>query len=374
MPSNVGRLIFLGLLATTLAAETIQRDKKAFALFNVVQFKNDVCQSSSSLLGGSRNGTCYTSSECTSKSGTASGNCAAGFGVCCVFLQTGTSPTISENRTYLRNPSFPAVYSETSSITYTINKCSSDICQFRLDFESFTTLGPTSSLEATGGACVDTFTTVLSSSFAVPVICGKNTGQHMYLHVGNEASNNAKITMAFTGASTARTWEIKVTQIPCTASYRAPSGCLQYHDELSGRFTTFNFLESTTKAHLASQEYNICLRQAEGYCCVDYIPCRSGVDSFQIDGLSAAANGAYDSGCTNDYVQIISSSTVPFDGALYQHSKYCGGNFGLSGYAASTNVFDCSGPFTVGIITNAAADAANPGGRGVCLEYSQLSC
>ena len=30
-------------------------------------------------------GTCLTSSECSSKSGTSDGNCAAGFGVCCVF-------------------------------------------------------------------------------------------------------------------------------------------------------------------------------------------------------------------------------------------------------------------------------------------------
>ena len=30
-------------------------------------------------------GTCYASSECTSKGGSASGNCASGFGVCCSF-------------------------------------------------------------------------------------------------------------------------------------------------------------------------------------------------------------------------------------------------------------------------------------------------
>ena len=30
-------------------------------------------------------GTCYTISECTSKGGTADGNCAAGFGACCTF-------------------------------------------------------------------------------------------------------------------------------------------------------------------------------------------------------------------------------------------------------------------------------------------------
>lgn len=43
------------------------------------RFPNDPCVAS-----GSRNGTCYTEAECESKSGVASGSCAAGFGVCCI--------------------------------------------------------------------------------------------------------------------------------------------------------------------------------------------------------------------------------------------------------------------------------------------------
>ena len=81
-----------------------------FSLFSVVQFKNTGCKRQSAMTSGQRysqltlitfelikiplwfpmtqvtdfhfstvrNGTCYTSSECTSKGGTASGNCAAG--------------------------------------------------------------------------------------------------------------------------------------------------------------------------------------------------------------------------------------------------------------------------------------------------------
>ena len=30
-------------------------------------------------------GTCFTASECGTKGGSADGNCAAGFGVCCTF-------------------------------------------------------------------------------------------------------------------------------------------------------------------------------------------------------------------------------------------------------------------------------------------------
>ena len=56
---------------------------EAFSLFSIVQFPNQQCTASSS---SSTYGTCYTSSECTSKGGSSDGNCAAGFGVCCKYL------------------------------------------------------------------------------------------------------------------------------------------------------------------------------------------------------------------------------------------------------------------------------------------------
>ena len=71
-----------------------------------------------------RNGTCYTTTECTDEGGTASGNCASGFGICCLFtLSSSSSLTVSQNNTYIQNPSFPSVYTDTSALTYTINKC-----------------------------------------------------------------------------------------------------------------------------------------------------------------------------------------------------------------------------------------------------------
>ena len=90
-----------------------------FSLFNVVTFKNDGCTSSNA----GRNGTCFTSTECNDKGGTASGNCAAGFGVCCVFILT-TTGDITQNCSYIQNPSYPSSYSDTTSLTYTVRKCS----------------------------------------------------------------------------------------------------------------------------------------------------------------------------------------------------------------------------------------------------------
>merc|ERR1719373_1209431 len=112
------------------------RDSKQFSLFSVVQFPNDECTSSSS---STTNGTCYTSSECGSRGGTASGSCAAGFGVCCVISTTTCGSTISTNTSYIRNPGYPSTYTPTTGGTcvFTINKVSDDICQLRLDFQTF---------------------------------------------------------------------------------------------------------------------------------------------------------------------------------------------------------------------------------------------
>ena len=47
--------------------------------------------------------------------------------------------------------------------------------------------------------------------------------------------------------------------------FSAPSGCLQYHTGIDGRFETFNFPGgSPVEMHLPNQDYQICVRQEEG--------------------------------------------------------------------------------------------------------------
>ena len=45
--------------------------------FQIVRFVNGPCN------GGTKNGTCFTSAECSAVGGTNAGSCANGFGVCC---------------------------------------------------------------------------------------------------------------------------------------------------------------------------------------------------------------------------------------------------------------------------------------------------
>merc|ERR1719189_1601918 len=106
---------------------TETREGRVLPVFQVVKFPNDVCA------GTSRNGTCYTAEECSTKGGTSDGSCASGFGVCCTFtLACGGSS--SENQTYIVQASATAV---TSPCSYTICPVSSEICRIRYDFTTF---------------------------------------------------------------------------------------------------------------------------------------------------------------------------------------------------------------------------------------------
>ena len=148
----------------------------------MVQFPNDECTSSSS---STTNGTCYTSSECGSRGGAASGSCAAGFGVCCVISSTTCDSTISTNTTYIRNPGYPSTYTATAgTCKYTIGKVSDDICQLRLDFQTFSGFATST----TAGDCYDTLAVAGQTGVDPPSICGTNTGYHSQLEKFQEKS------------------------------------------------------------------------------------------------------------------------------------------------------------------------------------------
>merc|ERR1712223_923586 len=106
------------IIALDLAPEKVadaSREGKVFSLFSVVTFPNSGCTSQSGTTG-------FTATECSDKGGTASGNCAAGFGVCCLFVYSSASTTISQNCSYIQNPNFPSAYGSTSTIAWQINK------------------------------------------------------------------------------------------------------------------------------------------------------------------------------------------------------------------------------------------------------------
>ncbi|TRY81182.1 hypothetical protein TCAL_14491 [Tigriopus californicus] len=213
----------------------------------------------------------------------------------------------------------------------------------------------------------------------LPSICGSNTGQHMYIDIGKTAMNTAMINFMFMapamgatmGMTSMRTWDIKVTQFKFSDPGNPPPGCLQYHSGMAGRIRTFNY-DAMASTHIASQNYQVCIRQEPGYSCIQYTVC-ADMTGFTLD-VATIAGAAVDTGCTSDFIEISGSSALCNQGTLT--SRYCGTNLNTAAMAmADTSICDCTAPFRVGIFTDKMADtgvAAMPASKGLCLEYKQL--
>jgi len=367
--------LFCILIQGSFQEENEQRDGKVFSLFSIVTFPNTGCSSQSVTGNKARNGTCYTATECAEKAGTVSGNCAAGFGVCCLFIASAGGSTVTQNCSYIQNPSFPSAYAATTALSYTIAKCAADVCTLRLDFETFTTAGPTGGSDNT--AAIDTFQiTTTPSTAAIPAISGENSGYHVYVEVENTASATATLAFTFGTSTVSRTWEIKVTQIECTNRARPNTpGCLQYFTGTTGRVETFNYGNTATlQQHLHNQDYNICIRKEAGYNCIRYTAC-SDASSFQISS-TVASTGMLGTMCSLDYITL--TGATPCGSTDINHSgKICGLVFnpGMVGSTAALALdaaaCSCNAPFSIGVHTNAVgAEIDATTNRGVCLEYT----
>ena len=78
-------------------------------------------------------------------------------------MKTGS---FNQNSTYIRNPGFPTTTTEAATITYTVNKASSDVCNLRLDLETFDLRGPTAITDAEAAkvdSCPDKMTIAVST-------------------------------------------------------------------------------------------------------------------------------------------------------------------------------------------------------------------
>uniref|UniRef100_A0A0K2T5C2 Putative LOC100161421 [Acyrthosiphon pisum] n=1 Tax=Lepeophtheirus salmonis TaxID=72036 RepID=A0A0K2T5C2_LEPSM len=360
-----------------IQTDSNERNEKVFSLFSIVQFNNEPCRSSMVLAGstntGFRNGTCFTAAECGERGGSASGSCAGGFGVCCVFMVATCGASISQNCSYIKNPNSPAALTDTSPCSFTINKCAPDVCDFRLDFEMFSISGPSSTDETNGGECRDTMMVTTPTGQRTPTICGSNSGQHIYIDVGRMPTDSASIAFQFMGAFN-RMFDIKVTQIPCNSESAPPNGCLQFHTGTAGMFETFNF-DGPLQQHLASQTQQVCIRQEDGFCCIDYQVC-SDENSMTLGngGIADFTKAGVGTDCSEDFIIIEGSSAT---GQRDLQQRYCGGKLSdVTKAEDSTAIRDCTLPFEVTFVTDNIAEAvANAKvSRGTCLKYNQVPC
>merc|ERR1719189_264182 len=232
-------------------------------------------------------GTCYTTEECENASGEASGSCAEGYGVCCTFSVNCGGRSSQNNTVFMSNNP------EEGECSATICPIDDTISQLRLDFTTFTIADPSTSTVAafnlergavdngksanaiahsTAGQCLqDSFVVTAPGSPGSDVLCGTNSGTHLYI----DASDNCNTLMFLLGTigGTEPKWSITVRQYAKDHPNLAPTGCDQYHfdnDDTAGSGPTstgfvqsFNYNDGNGQ-HLANQDQTICIRRESG--------------------------------------------------------------------------------------------------------------
>ncbi|CAH1961907.1 unnamed protein product [Acanthoscelides obtectus] len=245
----------------------------------------------------------------------------------------------------------------------TIQRCNPDICQVRIDFLSMSLAQPNAT-----GVCTTDALLITGGAGNVPVICGENTGQHVYA----DFNGNDNIVMTITtGASSnlGRNWNFKVTQIACACPTRAPSGCLQFFNSTSGTVNSFNFgtggnsIDPNTglpgTRQLVNQNYGVCVHMLPGYCSI-----RWSSNNFVVSGVPQANFGALTNGdCTTDFVVIPNPSYI--NGTPVNSDRFCG--------TAFNTVTTSSKPFVMTVVTNGdeTNDVRN---EGFSMMFTQLPC
>lgn len=414
-------VIAIYLISAVSCKEESLRDAK-FSIFQIIKFENAPC------IGATRNGTCFTSAECESAGGTADGDCADGFGKCCITILSDGATT-SLNQSYVVKTSSSTI----TSSTYTICPCSTDVCRIRFDFTAFTIAGPFSYVgtqkaasallvaaagagSAIGDCVTDTFSITGARNSGTPIICGTNTGQHVY--VDSDGQNCHTINLGIGSASATRELDIMVTQYRCGEEAGGPEGCLQWHMEPNGKIRSFNFPNQANNAvvaagvtHLSSQEYTICVRRPAGVTHICYTPCTlvagaaatadmasTAQASFgvSVSGDAAAKSGVATANCIADYLLIpggdtLANAALAIPTIAIANDRFCGRALdpvnAVAESATVVSVCTATVPFTVGVhfdtdeecLANASANTGNceaaapPGGIiGFSLCYTTL--
>ncbi len=328
------------------------------------RFPNDPCNTTNTQLG-----TCYTNEECSSIGGSASGSCASGYGVCCQVVVRTTNSRSSENNTYVESENVVSA----GQYRYSICPADSNVCQLRLQFDTFTITGPSistvSSLRIVNGAPVsaggvtasqatqcltDVFNVVNSGGYNVPNICGVNRGEHIYSDIDRAVGSCNDLVFQISDTPVGnvipatRQWSILVTQHSCDSEARAPNGCTQYfYGSDTGTVKTFNF---DGGKHLANQRQTICVRQERGLCRICwYAPEESdfAVSGKFVTTKTASMMGITDSTkCCNygnagavtggyDCAQIPGALKTTTMKSFHPNCRFCGSGKGLVTSAAT---------------------------------------
>jgi hypothetical protein len=213
--------------------------------------------------------------------------------------------------------------------------------QVRLDFLNLNLAQPDGN-----GNCVTDSLVVSGSASNVPIICGENSGQHIYVNFNGDSDI---ILMISTGvlASYARSWNIKITQLACDCPSLAPTGCLMYYTDLTGTVNSFNYGTTLSGAlvtnpmnmtrpgtrQLANENYGVCVQMQPGYCSIQW---SQGPDSTsftvsndtaltEASSVGLPGNSVIGTMCDTDFV-VIPNPYYP-NGTAVGADRFCGNQF-----------------------------------------------
>ena len=220
-----------------------------------------------------------------------------------------------------------------------------------------------------------------NANSVIPPICGRNTGQHMYMDVdGAQGPFTLRI---LTSGAGYRRWNIRISQIECANPSRAPANCLQYYTGPSGVFQSFNY-ETTNRqeippgvntavwpreaSYFNNMDYTICFRKEVGFCTQTY-QVNASVVTMEISAVSPLGQSSFDAARAGAGV-----IKCPFDFLLLDGVRYCGSHLTPLGLSGNTDidapVIDkSSGPFMARFVSNEKFV-----GRGFSIGYQQNPC
>ncbi|XP_030764365.1 uncharacterized protein LOC115888705 [Sitophilus oryzae] len=400
----------------SLKNKTIGKIKKIFSIFTVIKFNNTECNATN--WAGTWQGVCYTSSECTQMGGTAFGNCASGYGVCCVF-RGSCGDSSSRNCSYFKSPNYPDYYpstgpvitptttlapvtttgatpdprlhwyyykkgrgdkelddvlsskqtsSDSLSCVFSVYKTNSDVKQIRIDFIDLDLASPTN------GTCVTERLVITgqNSNDQIPVLCGYNTGQHVYVDV-SQLNGPLQIMVLSTTGSRKR-FKMRICQYTDVCS-TSQNNCLQYYTGVTGVIESFNYDQAamfnrSTPGYFNNLNYAICIRREAGYCSITYRNVQGG-QTYPFQLVNELPSGQLTVPQGQAGVDILN---CPDDYIIIDGTRLCGDRFNdgstSANFSMNAPVVDTSaGPIVINVRTN-----GNVTGLGFKLYYTQNPC
>nr|XP_027198049.1 uncharacterized protein LOC113792336 isoform X1 [Dermatophagoides pteronyssinus] len=253
----------------------------------------------------------------------------------------------------------------------------------------------------TEGNCLgDKFTATASgmTPTAIPVLCGNNRNQHIYLSLPTNQEKRSVSIVFETNALGDYRFHLKITQIDCRVrqppaqtgpfssistlaarqsrtiyqkipnqlTYPAPTGCLQYFTQPTGTIESFNFGH-----YLNNLDYAICIERQPDTCRVIYsaTDLNFGIESSQT-GTMPAAGDRY---CSNDYLLLIGGSQTGEGTTL---DRYCGGKLAYSSLETTETpvITKANGPIVVRFHSDATHSVTLKEGFRVKYEQSPTEC